>query len=140
MDWWLAQQCEAQLKIHLRLKGNSMIHPAQHQSTPKHSSSQRQSAPHTAKAAASAPAALNPPTHDDIALRAFAIYAEKGRAKGHCQQNWYQAEHELGKQQMASDTAEYETTPLANRDGSEPADKKYDQVMPSPASGRKNRP
>ncbi len=117
-----------------------MIHPAQHQSTPGHSASQRQSAPQPATAAASAPAALHPPTHDDIALRAFAIYAEKGRAKGHCQQNWHQAENELRKQQMASGAAEYETTPLAQRDGSELADKNTDQVMPSPVSVRKNRP
>lgn len=112
----------------------------QHQhSTPGHSSSQRQSSPQTAMAAATAQAALQSPTHDDIALRAFAIYAEKGRAKGHCQQNWHQAENELRKQQMATGTAEYEATPMAQRDGSEPAAKNYDQVMPSPASGRKNR-
>ena len=118
-----------------------MTQPAQQQqhSTPGHSSSQRQSSPQTAIAATIPPVVLRSPTHDDIALRAFAIYSEKGRAKGHCQQNWHQAENELRKQQMATGTAEYEATPMAQHDGSEPVTKNYDQVMPSPASGRKNR-
>lgn len=37
------------------------------------------------------------PTHDDIAKRAYEIYAEKGNRQGDSEQNWKQAEHELKK-------------------------------------------
>jgi Protein of unknown function (DUF2934) len=35
------------------------------------------------------------PTHDDMALRAYGIYADNGCKPGRCLQNWHQAEHEL---------------------------------------------
>jgi hypothetical protein len=36
-----------------------------------------------------------PPTHDEIAHRAFDIYVRSGCEQGHCKQNWHEAEHEL---------------------------------------------
>jgi Protein of unknown function (DUF2934) len=34
-------------------------------------------------------------THEEIAHRAYDIYVKTGCKKGHCSQNWHQAEHEL---------------------------------------------
>jgi hypothetical protein len=38
---------------------------------------------------------ITPPTHDDIARRAYDIYVKSGRKQGQCKQNWQQAEHDL---------------------------------------------
>ncbi len=35
------------------------------------------------------------PSHDAIAHRAYDIYVKAGCTKGHCKQNWQQAEKEL---------------------------------------------
>jgi hypothetical protein len=35
------------------------------------------------------------PSHDAISHRAYDIYVEGGSKKGHCKQNWQQAETEL---------------------------------------------
>jgi DUF2934 family protein len=35
------------------------------------------------------------PNHDAIAHRAYEIYVKDGCQKGHCEQNWLQAEKEL---------------------------------------------
>jgi hypothetical protein len=36
-----------------------------------------------------------PPTHQQIAQRAFDIYVADGRTQGQCHANWYQAEKQL---------------------------------------------
>ncbi|MFA7236046.1 MAG: DUF2934 domain-containing protein [Phycisphaeraceae bacterium] len=36
------------------------------------------------------------PLHADIARRAYDIYVNKGCQQGQCQQNWQQAEQDLG--------------------------------------------
>lgn len=40
-------------------------------------------------------AAKNPPTHEEIALRAYEIYLERGGAPGDALQDWTRAEREL---------------------------------------------
>ncbi len=39
--------------------------------------------------------AKNPPTHEEIALRAFEIYLERGGAPGDALEDWTRAEREL---------------------------------------------
>ncbi len=41
-------------------------------------------------------AAKLPPSHDDIAKRAYELYLERGGEHGHDAQDWAQAESELG--------------------------------------------
>lgn len=41
------------------------------------------------------PGVITLPTHDDIAKRAFEIYAKSGQKQGRCTKNWQQAEHDL---------------------------------------------
>jgi hypothetical protein len=53
-------------------------------------------APHTAVVAAT------PPTHDDIAKRAFEIYVKTGRRQGRCKHNWLQAEQDLRNEDKAA--------------------------------------
>lgn len=40
-------------------------------------------------------AAKNPPTHEEIALRAYEIYLERGGSPGDAFQDWMRAEREL---------------------------------------------
>lgn len=40
-------------------------------------------------------AAKNPPTHEEIALRAYEIYLERGGAPGDALEDWTRAEREL---------------------------------------------
>ncbi len=114
-----------------------MTQPAQQQqqSAPVRSASQKPSASQAMPATDDALTAMHSPSHEDIAVRAYGIYSQKGRAKGQCRQNWHQAEQELRKQQAASGAAEYRNTPLVQRDGTEPIGKNYDQVMPSGKTG-----
>ena len=46
----------------------------------------------TAPQAAAPSAAPTAPTHEAIAHRAYDIYVKSGSTKGHCKQNWQQAE------------------------------------------------
>ena len=41
-------------------------------------------------------------THDQIAKRAYDLYVAGGSTKGHCAQNWAQAEHDLSAMPAAS--------------------------------------
>lgn len=43
-----------------------------------------------------------PPTHDQIARRAYEIYVASGREQGHCTQNWVKAEQQLANQPSSS--------------------------------------
>jgi hypothetical protein len=43
----------------------------------------------------SGPAATVTPTHEDIARRAYEIYAEKGHPQGQSEQIWLQAEQDI---------------------------------------------
>ena len=57
-------------------------------------------------AASSQPAVSAAPGHEDIARRAYAIYVQKGRQPGQCQQNWRQAEKDLRQQGQATCAAQ----------------------------------
>src|ERR1035437_6785642 len=39
-----------------------------------------------------------PPTHDEIAARAYEIYTKTGRIQGQCKQNWQEAEQSRREQ------------------------------------------
>ncbi|MCC6683374.1 MAG: DUF2934 domain-containing protein [Phycisphaeraceae bacterium] len=53
--------------------------------------------PAPVKAAAPTPAALQGPTHEQIAQRAYEIWLRKGRPVGLDEQNWKDAELELSR-------------------------------------------
>lgn len=63
---------------------------------------EKTSAPKAVKAGASqtakaASAAVKPsPSHDEIAKRAYELYLARGAEHGHAEQDWAQAESELG--------------------------------------------
>jgi hypothetical protein len=46
------------------------------------------------------------PTHDEIAERAYELYAKAGCKPGHCQENWYAAEQSLRDQAQAAYVAQ----------------------------------
>lgn len=46
------------------------------------------------------------PTHDEIAGRAYDLYVKSGCKKGHCMQNWNQAEQSLRNQSQAGHQAQ----------------------------------
>ncbi len=48
------------------------------------------------KTSAAASAARQPPTHDEIAKRAYELYLARGGEHGYDAQDWAQAESELG--------------------------------------------
>jgi hypothetical protein len=45
--------------------------------------------------------AASPPTHNEIAKRAYEIYIKNGRRQGQCERNWKQAENELRNERKA---------------------------------------
>ena len=51
------------------------------------------------KAPHSVPVSIAVPTHEEIANRAYEIYAEKGYQQDQSEQNWMQSEQELKNQQ-----------------------------------------
>lgn len=63
----------------------------------------------------SPPARTAPPTHDDIARRAYDIYTASGREDGHCERNWHQAECEMRKPSTPAELA------MDNEGGATPA-------------------
>jgi len=46
-------------------------------------------------------------THEEIAKRAYEIYAEKECPQGQCEQNWLQAGRDMKNQDQAGDPAAY---------------------------------
>lgn len=73
-------------------KAIQTIAPQQPKATPVSSAQPIRDIPRTTR-----PTPTTAPTHDDIAKRAYEIYAEKGDRQGDSDQNWKQAEHELKK-------------------------------------------
>lgn len=119
-----------------------MTHSAQQQqqSASHRSASQKQPAPQPLPPIQQATVAMHSSLHEEIAVRAYGIYERKGRVKGQCQQNWDQAELELRKQQSKSGSSDYRNTPLAQRDGTDPIGKNYDEVLPSGMAGNIAKP
>jgi len=80
------------------------IHPAQGGTIPAFSRSHSQvtaPTPHVRPESPSGPILTTAFTHDQIAQRAYDIYIQNGRQEGRCQQDWKQAENELGRPYIA---------------------------------------
>ena len=62
----------------------------------KTAKSEKTSAPKTSKAKSSKPASRKrTPTHEEIAIRSYELYLERGAEPGHAEEDWLRAESEL---------------------------------------------
>jgi hypothetical protein len=62
----------------------------------KTTKTEKTSAPKTSKAKAPAAAARKrTPTHEEIAVRSYELYLERGAEPGHAEEDWLRAESEL---------------------------------------------
>jgi hypothetical protein len=62
----------------------------------KTTKTEKTSAPKTSKAKSSKPASRKrTPTHEEIAIRSYELYLERGQEEGHAEEDWLRAESEL---------------------------------------------
>jgi hypothetical protein len=65
----------------------------------KTTKTEKTTAPKTSKAkaatAATAAGRKRTPTHEEIAVRSYELYLERGREEGHAEEDWLRAESEL---------------------------------------------
>jgi hypothetical protein len=62
----------------------------------KTTKAEKTSAPKTSKAKSTKAGAKRTPSHEEIAARSYELYLARGREDGHAEEDWLQAERELG--------------------------------------------